>query len=65
MNFMRLCHYPFAIFPVFTFLCHLPDIDLRIEIRSKRFTMITGITINNIKVMHFIKMMFGSIGCVN
>jgi len=67
MDLMRFCIDPFAVFPVFSFLGYFPDIYFRIEICCKRFTMVTRVTINNIEIMYFIKMMFcricGKNGC--
>ena len=62
---MGVSQYPFPVFPVFTFLCNFPDIYFRIEICGERFSMITCVAINDIKVMHLIKMMFCGIGSVN
>ncbi len=58
---MRLCCYPLAIFPVFSLLCDLPDIYFRIEVGGKRLAMITGIAVDNIEILQFIKMMFRGI----
>ena len=57
MNFMRLCINPFAVFIIFSLLRNLPNINFRIKVCRKSFTMISGIAIDNIQIVHFFKIM--------
>ncbi len=57
--------HPFAFFIITSVLSNFADIDFRIKIGSKRFVMVTGITVHNIQVVHLVKMMFCSVGCIN
>ena len=63
MYLMWFCKDPLTVFPVFSLLGYLPDVDFRIEVCSKRFPMVSGVAINYVKIMQLIEMMFGSIGC--
>ena len=62
-NLHRLCLNPMTIFPIGTIGRYFTQINLRIEIRCKRITMITAITIQNINGINFIKIMLQRIGC--
>ena len=65
MNFVWFSFHPLSVFPVFPALRNLTDINFRIEVGSKSFTMITGITVHNIQIMNFVEVMFGCISSVN
>ena len=63
MNFQRTGLHPLTIFIITAILCNLADIDFRIEVGGKCHTMITGVTIYDIQIVDFIKMMFSRISC--
>ena len=63
--FQRLGFYPFAVLIVKTFLRYFANIDLRIEVCSERFVVVTGITVYNIEVLNFIEVVLGGICSVD
>ena len=65
VNFVWFGFHPFTVFPVFSTLRNLTNIDFGIKISSKSLVMITGITVYNIQVMNFVEMMFGGISSIN
>ena len=65
MNLVRLCLDPFSVLVILTFLGYFPDIDFGIEIGSECHTMITGIAIDNIEILHLFEIMFRRIGRIN
>ena len=58
---VRFGFYPFSILPISTFLCDFTDVDLRIKICGKCFSMASRIGINDIQFMNLIEVMFSSI----
>ncbi len=46
------CLHPFAIFPIFTLLGDLADIDFRIEVCCERFSVVSGVAVNNVEIAH-------------
>ena len=65
MNFQRAGGYPFAVFIITAILSNFANIDFRIEIGSECLVVITGITVNDIQILYFIKVVFCRIGCIN
>ncbi len=55
MNFQWLCNHPLAFREVTSVLSYFANIYFRIEIGCKRLTVVAGITVNDIKVFHFRK----------
>ena len=58
LDLHRFRLHPVAVFPVRALSGHFPDIDLRIEVRRKRIAVISAVTVQNINIMNFIKIMF-------
>jgi hypothetical protein len=56
---MGVCLNPLTIFPVFPSLGYFTDVDFRIKVGCKGFSVVTCIAVNNIKGMYFVKMMSG------
>ncbi len=65
VNLERPRLYPFAIIVVPTFLSDFADVDFRIEIGGKSLVMVTRIAVHNVKVVNFVKMVFGRISGIN
>ena len=65
VNFKRLCFNPTAIFPIKSLLCNFTNVDFGIEIGGKGIVVVTCIAVDNVKILNLVKMMLGSIGCVN
>ena len=65
MHLQRFRFNPFAILIIESFLCDFADIDLGVEVGSKCLVMVSGIAVNDIKIMNLVEMMLGSIGCVD
>ena len=49
--------YPRSVFPITPGLRNFPNVDFRVKIGGKGFAVITGVTINNVEVMHLVKLM--------
>jgi len=58
---MRFRLHPLTVFPVFSLLGYLSDVDLWIEVGGKCLTVIAGITVDDIEIMDLIEMMFGGV----
>src|SRR5574344_606189 len=65
MEFKRFGLYPFAVFPVETFLCNLTDINFRIDGGGKCFVAITCVAVHDVEIVNLVKVVLGSIGCVD
>ncbi len=55
LDFHRLGFYPLAVFPVAAVGCYFPDVDFGIEVCSERIAMVTGICIQDVDIVNFVK----------
>ena len=65
MNLQRTGCNPFAIFVVTSVLSYFTDIDFRVEVSCKCFMVVSRIAVYYIKILNFIEVMFGGIGCID
>ena len=65
MKFQRFGCNPFAVFIITSVLGNFADIDLRIEVCSKCLMMVSCITVDDIQILDFIEVMFGSISRID
>ena len=61
VDFQRLGCHPFSVFIIAAVLCNLTDVDFRIEVGGECFMMISGITVYDVQILYFVKMMFGGV----
>ncbi len=61
VDFVGFCFHPLSVFPVFSFLGYLADVDLGIEVGGKCFAVVTRIAVYNVEIVYLIEMMFGGI----
>ena len=64
MYFQWSCSYPFPVLIITSVLGNLADVDFRIEVRSKCFMVITGITIHDVQILDFIEIVLCSVSSV-
>ncbi|CDC90223.1 unknown [Bacteroides faecis CAG:32] len=65
MNFQRTGCYPLSVFIITSVLGNFADVYFRIEVCSKCFMMITGITVHNVQILNFIEVMLCCIGSID
>ena len=65
VNFEGFGFHPLTIFPIKTLLRDFANVNFGIEVRSKRLTMVTRVTVNDIEVMDFVEVVLRSVSGVN
>ena len=62
VNLQWFGFYPFAVFPVETFLCDLADVDFWVEVCCECVVVVTCIAVNDVEIVYFVEMMLCCIG---
>ena len=65
VNFERLSFNPTSVFPVKTFLSYFANVDFGIEVGGESLVVVAGITVYNVEILNFVKVVLGSVGSVD
>ena len=65
VNFERFSFNPTSVFTVKTFLSDFANVDFGIEVCGKSLVVVAGISVHNVEILNFVKVVLGSVGSVD
>lgn len=65
MNFERFRFHPLSVLPVESLLSDFADVNFGVEVSGKRFVMVAGVTVHDVKILYLAEVVFGRVGGVD
>ena len=65
VNLQRLGFNPLTVLVVEALLGNLTDVDLRVEVRGEGVVMITGVAVDDVKVVNLVEVVLGGVGRID